>query len=424
MRILFLTQYFPPETGACQNRLGSLAQCLSEAGHQITVLTAMPNYPTGTIFPSYRGRLSTRENLFGAEVVHTWLYASKSRGFAPRLLSYFSFMATSIVAGAAMIGPQDVVFTESPPLFLGIAGLLISRLKGARFVFNVSDLWPESAVTMGMVRNPQIIAAATWLEEFLYRHADLITGQTQGIIDDIARRFPEKPLELVTNGVQVSTGLTATAAAKARVRMRAELGLEQPFVVGYTGLHGMAQGLPTLIEAAERLTAYPEIVFAFFGDGPDKQTIVQMATERKLDNVRFFPPFPVARVPEIMAALDASIVPLKRSDLYKGALPAKLFESMGAGLPIVLAIEGEARELVTRANAGLCVTPEDPEALAAAVLELYRTPGLGSTLGRNARTYVTQHYDRARIAERFERRLLEITGCQDTLPKKEAAQAQ
>ena len=152
MRILFLTQYFPPETGACQNRLGSLAQCLSEAGHQITVLTAMPNYPTGTIFPSYRGRLSVRENLLGAEVVHTWLYASKSRGFAPRLLSYFSFVATSIVAGAAMIGPQDIVLTESPPLFLGIAGLLISRLKGARFVFNISDLWPESAVTMGMVQ--------------------------------------------------------------------------------------------------------------------------------------------------------------------------------------------------------------------------------------------------------------------------------
>jgi glycosyltransferase involved in cell wall biosynthesis len=420
MRILFLTQYFPPETGACQNRLGSLAQCLGEAGHQITVLTAMPNYPTGAIFPGYRGRLSVREKLLGAEVVHTWLYASKSRGFVPRLLSYFSFMATSMVAGAAMIGPQDVVLTESPPLFLGLSGLLISRLKGARFVFNVSDLWPESAVAMGMVRNRQIIAAATWLEEFLYRHADLITGQTQGIIGDIARRFPESPLELVTNGVQLNTGLTATAAAEARTRLRAELGLNRPFVVGYTGLHGMAQGLPTLIEAAGRLTEYPEIVFAFFGDGPDKQTIVQMAAERKLDNVRFFPPFPMARVPEIMAALDASIVPLKRSDVYKGALPAKLFESMGAGLPVVLAIEGEARELVTRANAGLCIAPEDPEAMAAAVLELYRTPGLGPALGRNARAYVSKHYDRARIAARFERRLLEITGCRQMSPQKAA----
>jgi glycosyltransferase involved in cell wall biosynthesis len=198
--------------------------------------------------------------------------------------------------------------------------------------------------------------------------------------------------------------------------------LTNQFVVGYTGLHGMAQGVPTVIEAAGRLTAYPEIVFAFFGDGPDKQTIVEMAAARKMGNVRFFPPFPMARVPEIMAALDASIVPLKRSDLYKGALPAKLFESMGAGLPIVLGIEGEARELVTRANGGLCVTPEDPEAMAAAVLELYRTPGLGARLGSNARAYVTQHYDRARITARFERRLLEITGCPRTAAEEEATQ--
>ena len=157
MRILILTQYYPPETGAPQNRLSDLAQRLIRSGHDLTILTALPNYPRGEIFKEYRGHLLVAENSAGLKIIRTWIYATRNKSFSRRLLNYFSFVASSFALGVWKIGPQDVVIVESPPLFLGISGFLLSFFKNARLVFNVSDLWPDSAIAMGILSNKSLI---------------------------------------------------------------------------------------------------------------------------------------------------------------------------------------------------------------------------------------------------------------------------
>ncbi len=402
MRLLILTQYYPPETGAPQNRLSDLARRLARRGHAVTALTAMPNYPKGRIFDGYRGRLVFREILDGVRVLRTWIYATPGKGFAVRLLNYFSFVATSLLFGSGRIGRQDVVLVESPPLFLGITGWILARLSGARLVFNVSDLWPASAVALGMVRNRALIGAAERLELFFYRAARLVTGQTRGIVDDIRRRCPGSPVLLYTNGVD--TAAFGPEAGRARAEIRRRHGLaEDAFVAGYAGLHGLAQGLDILLDAAKRA---PQVVFALWGDGPVKADL--QARAAGLANVRFFPTLPSRDVPGLLSSFDAAVVPLKKDPLFQGALPSKMFEAMAAARPLLLAVDGEARALVERAGAGLCVPPEDGGALAEAVERLRGDPALAAQLGAQGRAHVLEHYDRERIAERLERALEEV----------------
>jgi len=399
MRILLLTQYFPPEIGAAQQRLSDLAKRLCSFGHQITVLTSLPNYPTGRIFDGYRGRIFLEEYRDGIRILRTWAYASPSRSFLRRLLNYFSFAFLATWFGIWRAGKQDIVVVESPPLFLGIAGLILSRLRGAPMMLNVSDLWPESAVAMGILRNRTIIRAATALENYLYRNSYAITGQSQGIVRTIKARVPGTPVELITNGVDTDRFVLS---ARKRDEIRSKFGFGERCVVGYTGLHGLAQDLDTVLEAARQLAQLnPEILFVFFGDGPEKGRLQASAKERDLKNVRFFPPQPADSMPAILSALDIAVVPLKNLRLFRGVLPAKLFECMAAKLPIVLAVDGEARQLLERANGGIYVQVGNPTGLADAIRTLSDDPSLRCEFGENGSRYVFAHYDRTEIARRF-----------------------
>jgi len=405
MRFLFLTQYYPPEIGAAQNRISDQAQRFADWGHEITVITAMPSYPIGRVFEGYRRRL-LREDVSGPiRILRTWTYVTESKTFILRLLNYFSFVLASVVIALWKAGPQDAIIVESPPLFLGLPGIMLSRLWRAKLVFNVSDLWPESAVAMGVLRSGSLIRFSTGLEEFIYQNCDLITGQTRGIIASIQSRIKHVPVLLLTNGID-SASFTEE---NNREEMRCQLGFQKTdFVAGYTGRHGLAQGLEVILEAAERVSQHRDVVFGFFGDGPEKPALEKIAQDKGLTNVRFFPPQPKASMPRIMRALDISIVPLKRHDLFKGALPSKLFESMGSGVPVVLTIEGEARDLVEQAGGGICVPPEEPDALAQAILLLKSEPELRTSIGQNGRHYMITHYDRHDTAKRFEQALLQL----------------
>jgi len=404
MLILILTQYYPPETGAPQNRLSDLAQRLTRAGHNITILTALPNYPRGEIFKEYRGQLVIEEDSAGIKIIRTWIYATKKKSFVHRLLNYFSFVFSSFVFGVWKIGSSDVVIVESPPLFLGISGFLLSLCKNASLVFNVSDLWPDSAVAMGILTNKSLIGLSRWLEEFLYKRSALITGQTQGIVENIRSRFGDKQVALVTNGVDVKKFFLASNGDQ-RKEIRNEFGLVSKFVIGYTGLHGLAQGLETIVHAARLLAEHGDLFFVFFGDGPEKEKLVQLAHQLRLNNIRFYPSQAAARMPAILGALDIALIPLRRLDLFKGALPSKMFEAMAAAVPVIVAIDGEARELVEKARAGISIEAENPEAMANAILQLYGDQDRSTTLGLNGRQYVIEHYDRQKIAQDFERLL-------------------
>src|ERR1700676_4060661 len=268
MRILLLTQYFPPETGAAQQRLVDIARRLDSFGHEVSVLTSLPNYPTGRIFEGYRARIFLEERQDGIRILRTWAYASPRLSFLRRLLNYFSFAFLATWFGLWRAGKQDVAVIESPPLFLGMAGVILTRLRRAPMILNVSDLWPESAVALGILRNRPIIRAATALENYIYRNSYAITGQSEGIVRDIRARVPDIRVELITNGVDPAR---FALSADKREEMRRHLGFGERCVVGYTGLHGLAQDLDTVLEAAQRLAkSNPEILFVFFGDGPER----------------------------------------------------------------------------------------------------------------------------------------------------------
>jgi glycosyltransferase involved in cell wall biosynthesis len=409
MRILFLTQYYPPEIGAAQNRLSDLAKRLAKSGHDVTVLTALPSYPKGEIYEGYRGRLKITEDQDGIRVVRTWVYATRKKNFVARLFNYVSFAALSVVVGSVISRDSEVVIVESPPLFLGFSGYILSQLKRATFVLNVSDLWPESAVVLNVLRNRRLIQWATSGEEWLYRQAKLVTGQTQGIVDNIRRRCADKPVHLLTNGVAPEFLEQVAQTRVSRDCFREKFGFGHDFIVAYTGVHGLAQGLETLLRSAELLKMHSDVRVCFFGDGPEKAHLQSIAAERKLGNVHFYSPLQASEMAQLLVSIDVSVVPLKRSDLFKGALPSKLFEALGAGVPVVAALDGEAKELIERSQGGLVVEPENPEDLAEKLLQLREAPELCRQLGENGRSYVASHYNRQAIAERFEMLMREFS---------------
>jgi len=405
MRLLLVTQYYPPESGAPQNRLADLAERLHKWGHEITVVTALPNYPRGEIFEGYRGRVRVAESCGGVRVIRTWIYATHQRGMVHRLLSYGSFVISSVVLGMTQVSTPDIVLVESPPLFLGIAGLVIKWVTRAKLVLNVSDLWPESAVAMGIVRNSVLIRVSICIEEFIYFHADLITGQTRGIIENIKRRFPVKSVQLLTNGVDIERFQPTETSEKPR-----RLGANRECVVGYAGLHGLAQGLETVLYAARILLDHGDIVFKLVGDGVEKARLEEMARQLGLRNVRFLPAQAREAMRDVLLSFDMALVPLRRMSLFKGALPSKMFEAMGCGVPMIVSVDGEARALVEAAQAGVYVEPEEPEQMARAILLLAQNEEARRRMGRNGRRYVVEHYDREQIARRFEEMAVRLCG--------------
>ncbi len=283
--------------------------------------------------------------------------------------------------------------------------MFLAKVKGAKFTLNISDLWPESAVALGVLRNPRLIRWSELLEKAVYRRADLVTGQTWGIINGVRKRWPAAPRALLTNGVAPEFLLKIEAARPGRSRIREELGFGNKLIVAYTGVHGFSQGLGTIVRAAELLADHKDIEFVFFGDGPDKPGLEANVVAKHLSNVRFYPSQPAARMPEILVSVDISIVPLKRTDLFKGALPSKLFEALGSGVPVIAAVEGEAKKLVELSGGGVVVEPENSERMAEAIVQLVQDRKLREDLGANGREYIVKHYNRKTIAERFEKLL-------------------
>lgn len=402
---MFLTQYCPPEVGAPQNRIFEFAKHLKKLGHDISILTAMPNYPKGEIFEGYKGKKLVKEEIEGIKIIRTSIYATKSNKFSKRLRNYLSFTFSCVFKGYRNIEDIDVIITESPPLFLGYSGYILCKLKRAKYVFNISDLWPESAVKLGVLNNKLFIYLSTLLEEFCYRKAHLITGQTEGIVNNIKGRIKDSSkVHLITNGVDTEffTPLNRSDT------LRKEWGIEDKFALCYAGIHGIAQGLEIIINAANILREQKDICFVFIGEGPEKQKLISLKNEYKLENVLFMPMQEKKNMPKIIASMDATIIPLKKLELFKGALPSKMFEALASQLPIILSVEGEAEKLIKSAKAGICVEPENENEVAEAVLRLYNDSKLRHKLGENGRKYVIENYSRDAITKKLERLLMNL----------------
>jgi colanic acid biosynthesis glycosyl transferase WcaI len=401
MKILYVSQYFPPEMGAPAGRAAELSRLWAEDDHEVTVLTGFPNHPTGIVPPKYRHkfrRLVARETYHGVNVVRTWLLPFPNRKPYERMLNYSSFCVSSATTGLFLHRP-DVVIASSPQLLVGLSGWWLARCNGVPFIFEVRDLWPESLAAVGMGRHDSPLhRSLAKVAGFLYRSCDRLVVVTPAFKEYLVEhwRVPEEKIFVVENGVE--TSLFSRLAPNLAIRR--ELGAEGKFVASYIGTMGNAHGLETLLEAATLLRERaPNVLFLLVGEGAEKARMVSLARSRGLANVRFVGQQARERIPAYITASDACLVLLKKSDLFKTVLPTKMLEFMSCARPVILGVDGHARKVLEQANAGIFITPEDPAALTNAVMQLADDPALRESFGRNGRQHVLQYFSRQHTAK-------------------------
>ena len=408
LNILYVSQYYPPEACAPAARVNDFARAWAAAGHQVRVLTGFPNHPEGVLHADYRRRWRrgfVRDDADGVTVYRTWLYPSANRGMWGRAANYASFACSAALTGPWIAPPGGIVIATSPQLLVGLGGWFAARTRGLRFVFEVRDLWPQSLEAVGQAsRRTLLYRTLERVAGFLYRHADHIVVDGEWKRQALAGLgvAPDK-MSVVMNGVGEDFALDPDSAATLgeRQRVRRELGLDNQFVALYAGTVGMAHGLETVLLAADRLGAQPDVVFLVLGEGAQRDALLATMRELTLSNVRWLGKLPRERIPAYLAAADVSLVPLRRSEVFKTAIPSKMFEAMAAARPVVLGVEGEAREILEEARAGIAVPPEDPDALTAAILRLRNDPALARELGSNGRRVALTKYSRQRQAASY-----------------------
>ena len=373
LRILFLTDNFPPEVNAPASRTYEHAREWVRAGCDVTVLTCAPNFPKGELFEGYTNNLYQSEMMDGIRVVRVWTYITANEGFYKRTLDYVSFAAAATLASIGMKRP-DIIVGTSPQFFTACAAFAVSVLKRRPWVFELRDIWPESIKAVGALKEGPRLSLLEGLEMFLYRRAKRIVAVTHAFKEAlIGRGIDAGKIDVVTNGADLSR----FAPRPKPEDLAARLGLTDAFVAGYVGTHGMAHGLDTLLDAAAILQPLPEatsIRILMLGHGARKAALVARTQSMGLTNVVFVDSVPKVEVADYWALLDASIIHLKRDPLFTTVIPSKLFECMAMGLPVLHGVQGESAEIVQREGVGETFEPENAAALAEALIRLSREP--------------------------------------------------
>lgn len=399
LHVLFISNYFPPEVNAPANRLYEHARQWARDGGSLEVLTAVPNFPEGVVYQGYRNRL-TNETVEGIPVTRVPMYIAENRGILRRTLSYVSFMLTAIWYARKLQRQPDVVVASSPQFFSGLAGYLISRWRRVPFVLEVRDLWPDSIVAVGASKRNWLIRLFEKLEMYLYRHSSHIVTVTESFKHVIGSKgIDEKKITVLKNGADLE-GFGKELDPEKLAELRASYGLEGKFVAAYIGTLGMAHRADILLEAAARCRQ-PEIVFMVVGAGAERESLARQQEERQLENFRLVPKQPRELVAYFLALADVCVVHLKDAPLFRTVIPSKMFEAMVMGKPIALGIRGEAAEIVTEAEAGICFAPEDADGLVEVVEELQQDESLYQRLSQNGRSYVALNHDRKDLARRY-----------------------
>lgn len=391
MRILILTDRFTPEIAAPSFRIMDHAKVWLKLGHQVTVVTCVPNFPHGRVFPGYRNRLYQEEWLEGVRVIRVWSYLTANEGIFKRTLDQVSYLWSSVLL-CRRFPDFDVLLASSPPLFVALAGWLVARLRRRPWVFEIRDLWPASIRAVGAMQGP-ILRWFERLELFLYRRAERIIALTDAFQRDlVGRGISPAKIEVVTNGVDAELFARSSAPS---FDARERLGVApDAFLAGYIGTVGMAHGLETVLEAAALCRAHPRLQFLIMGEGAERKRLEQRARELGLSNLRFHDFVPHTEIPTYLAALNASVIHLKPDPLFRTVIPSKIFESMAAGVPMVYAVEGEGARIVAEAGAGICLRSGDARALADAVLALSRDPAACQRMAAAGERAAREQYSR------------------------------
>jgi len=400
MKILFLTHYFPPEGNAPASRTYEHCKRWVRLGHKVTVVTCAPNVPNGVVYKGYKNRLRPQhETVDGIEVIRIWTYIAANRGTLKRVINHVSYMLMAVFVGLFVKRPSIVIAT-SPQFFCGWAGVILSRLRRKILILEIRDIWPDSIVAVGAMQNRRLIRVIEWLEIKMYKAASHIVTVGEGYKRQlVAKRVDGNKITIITNGVD--TELFCPQRADEDIRHRHNL--DGDFVCAYVGTIGMACGLNVVVQAGRILkeSGHRKIKLLLIGDGAMRRQLEEDMRTHKLDNIIFTGSLPRGSIPRYLASVDACLVHLKRTDLFKSVLPSKMFEAAAMERPIILGVEGDSAELLTAASAGICIEPENAEDLVAALLELARDNDLRVRYGRSGREYVTRHFDRDVLANNY-----------------------
>jgi glycosyltransferase involved in cell wall biosynthesis len=402
MKLLVLTQYFPPEIGAAPTRLQNIVRELVRAGNGVEVVTGLPNYPLGRFFDGYEKTLYRKEVKDGVTIHRIWMLPALGGGLR-RILNYLTFAAFSFW-GLLRSRKPDFLFVESPPLILAVPGVLFSWIWSVPFILNIADLWPDAAIDMGFMKKDGLLAKLTYaLERWSYRHASYVNAVTEGIRQSLleTKRVPPGKVLFLPNGVD--TALFQTRGVDAGLKER--LGLQGKRIILWAGTLGGAHGLEHVLDAADLLRSHPDIHFLFVGDGTVKPSLEEQSLRLLLTNVTFHPPVPFEQVPNFFSIAQAGLASLLPLPVHEGARPSKVFPVFASGKPLIFVGRGEAAQLVRDAKAGIVVPPGDPEALASAVVGLFTDPGLLEELGGNGRSYVEKHFQWSQLIAAWLERL-------------------
>lgn len=396
LHILFLSDNFFPEVNAPASRTHDHAKEWIKAGHNITVITCVPNFPTGQVFDGYRNKIWQEEIIDGIRVVRVWSYIAANEGFSKRILDFLSYMLTSFLA-SFFIRKVDIVVGTSPQFFTAVSAWLVAFYKRKPFIFELRDLWPESIRAVGAMHESKLLVLLEKLELFLYRRAHGIVVVTHSFKDNLVKRgIDGKKISVVTNGVDV----TKFKPQEKDFELIRRHSFENKFIVGYIGTLGLAHSLETILFAAKKISQRrleDKIHFLFLGDGANKIKLEKLALELDLKNVTFLASVPKAEVVSYWSIIDISIISLKNTELFKSVIPSKMFESMSMGIPILHAVSGESAKIIDNTGAGIPVEPENSSAIADEVIRLSQDNAALAVLGRKGQI-ASESFDRTRLA--------------------------
>ncbi len=416
MRILFLTMYYKPDNAATGILMAELAEELALHGHDVRVITSMPHYSTNSIWPEYKGKWSSRERQGNIFIHRVWSYVPVHKDrLLPRFFSYLSFTLLSALAGLLMPRP-DVIVTPSPspPLTNGISAYLLGRLRGIPFITNIQDIYPDVAIRMGVMKNKGVIAGYKKLERFVYAHSQAITVISEGFRGNLtAKGVPADKISVIPNFIDA-----AFVSPHPRFNdFSREQGWDDKFVVLFAGNVGMSQGLDTVLESAGLLQGTPNLLFAIVGNGASKPALMAQAEKLSLHNVQFLPYQSYDQVPKLYSSADVGLIPLRRG-FSSDSVPSKLFTIMGVARPVIASVDAhsETAEVIHAAKCGVCLEPEDPQALADAILQIYQNKAQAEEMGRCGRQYVEAHYTRTSVASQYQAIFAGLLPSADPLP--------
>ena len=394
MKILLITEYFPPEIGAGSTRAYDHCSQWVKKGHNVTVITGFPDYPDGIIPQKYKGYKFLIEDIGGIRVIRTYTFPAPNKGFFRRVISFLSFMISSIVQGTTASKKQEILIATSPPFLVGVSGYIISKFKNIPFVFEVRDLWPESAIQLGELKNKFVIKFLQKIELYLYHSAKLIVPVAESTINVILKKgIDEKKIVVIKNGVDLET-IPRQLSNKSENTKK--------FVVTYIGTIGLSHALDKVVESAELLKNEDSILFQIIGEGAEKENLSKLIGKLSLNNVKLINKIEREQLTEYYSKADILLVTLRKLDIFRKVIPSKLFEIMAFGKPILISVDGEARFIVEKARAGLFVQPENPEDLRDKILYLKNHPDLLKEFGKNGRIFVEKNFDRSKLAQKYE----------------------